>query len=140
MNGSPTNATLASLALVAATIGCGTSSPAKAPATTTIAAVATASSTPAPKPLDCDTLCAKANSVTGCATAPENVSACVDLCTRMLVGACKAQVEAELACAAKVTLACKPEGAVDWGACAAEQRAANECARDSMRSSPVTSP
>jgi len=50
----------------------------------------------------------------------------------MLDGACKAQVEAELACAAKITLACKPEGTVEWGTCVAEQRAANECAKSMM--------
>jgi hypothetical protein len=120
------------IALVATTSACGT----PAPATTTAKPPATptsiASTSPPPAPLDCDTLCTKANTVTGCATDAANIPACVDLCKRMVEGACKAQVEAELACAAKLTLACKPEGGVDWGACVAEQRAANECAKTSL--------
>ncbi|MEO7093737.1 MAG: hypothetical protein ABI175_10840, partial [Polyangiales bacterium] len=115
-----------SVALAVTRLQCGTTRqyPKVAPPPAPTATVSSASS---PKPLDCDALCTKANTVTGCATDAANVPACVDLCKRMLEGACKAQVEAELACAAKITLACKPEGTVDWGACVAEQRAANEC-------------
>ena len=120
------------IACACAPIACASAPPPPPAKATAVAPVVTASAAPQPKPLDCQALCTKANTVAGCATDAANVPACVEQCTRMLAGACKAQVEAELACAAKITLACKPEGAVDWGACVAEQRAANECARASL--------
>lgn len=101
------------------------------PASTSVVAPPTASTPPPPPPLTCETLCQRANQVAGCATAPANVAACTEVCTRMSAGPCKDPLAAELACAARIELACKGS-AVDWGACSTVQAEANVCVRAAL--------
>ncbi len=102
------------------------------PASTSVTVAPTSSTPPPPPPpLTCETLCARANQVAGCATDAANVSACIEVCARMSAGPCKDAIAAELACAARVELACKGSS-VDWGTCSAEQSAANTCVKAAL--------
>ncbi len=78
-------------------------------------------------PMSCDDFCNKVNSVPGCVFDPANIPACTQICNDMQKNACKDKLQAQMMCVGGASLKCKGPGQVDYGACSAQEKDANDC-------------